>query len=91
MISFFEPCKTHACKNKITPFSSFFRCRKHKGGCSDVHAVPTRYLFSIYLHIRMENKYRAGKVLYVEDVDIVSHKLHNTNPNPNPNHEKVIP
>ena len=45
----------------------------------------------------MENKYLAGKVLYVEDVDIISHKLRNTNanpktnPNPNPNHEKLIP
>ena len=33
----------------------------------------------------MENKYRAGKVLHVEDVDIISHKLRNTNPNANPN------
>ena len=61
------------------------------GGCSDAHAVPTRYLFSIYLCMRMENKYRAGKVLYEEGVDMQSHKLHNPNPNPNPNHEEVIP
>ena len=40
--------------------------------------------------IRMENKYRVGKVLHVEGVDILSRKLRNTNPNPNPNHEKVI-
>ena len=39
----------------------------------------------------MENKYRAGKVLCVEDLDAPSHKLRNTNPNPSPNHEKVIP
>ena len=32
----------------------------------------------------MENKYRAGNVLCVEGVDILSHKLHNTNPNPKP-------
>ena len=62
--------------------------------CTIVHKHVEDFLgcgSSTYLYMRIKNKNRAGKVLYVEHVHILSNNIPNLSPNPDPNHKKLIP